>query len=373
MKIVLVSEYYYPNIGGVEIVFQNLAEQLAKKHDVHIVTCKLKGTKNEEVFNNVHIHRIFTFPFADRYFFPFFSIFKLLKISRNADIIHGTLYNAAFPAWFCGKVLRKKIILTVHEVLGDRLTKVFEISKISAFFHMFLEKIILKLKFDYYICVSDSAKRDLEKLKIPKNKIRRIYNGISDDLYNFKCKDKPDLRKELNLPEKSFLYLYFGRPGVSKGLEYLIRAIPEIILKIPESKFILILGNKPLSRYNLILDLINKLKIEKNIILYPSKPLSELKKYIRACDLGVIPSLSEGFGFTAAECCALGIPVAVSKVDSLPEVVCGKVIFMEPKNPKSISQAVINAYRKRFDEIPAKKFSWISNASEHEEVYILRR
>ena len=46
MKILFVLENYTPHIGGVEIVFKNLSEGLAKLgHDISIVTHRLKGTK----------------------------------------------------------------------------------------------------------------------------------------------------------------------------------------------------------------------------------------------------------------------------------------------------------------------------------------
>ena len=46
MKILFVLENYIPHIGGVEVVFKNLAEGLVKLgHDVFLITHRLKGTK----------------------------------------------------------------------------------------------------------------------------------------------------------------------------------------------------------------------------------------------------------------------------------------------------------------------------------------
>ena len=42
MKILFVIENYPPHIGGVEALFKNLAEGLAKKHEVTIITHKPK-------------------------------------------------------------------------------------------------------------------------------------------------------------------------------------------------------------------------------------------------------------------------------------------------------------------------------------------
>ena len=39
-----------------------------------------------------------------------------IKLAKDNDIIHTTTYNAAFPAFLIGKISRKKIIITVHEI-----------------------------------------------------------------------------------------------------------------------------------------------------------------------------------------------------------------------------------------------------------------
>ena len=57
---------------------------------------------------------------------------------------------------------------------------------------------------------------------------------------------------------------------------------------------------------------------------------SELQSYIAASDCIVVPSLSESFGFAAAEACAMGKPIVASNVASLPEVVSARFILIEP-------------------------------------------
>lgn len=56
----------------------------------------------------------------------------------------------------------------------------------------------------------------------------------------------------------------------------------------------------------------------------------------------MVPSLVEGFGFAAAETCALGKEIIVTNAAALPEVVSGKVRFVEPSSPFDIVQAVVD-------------------------------
>jgi len=48
---------------------------------------------------------------------------------------------------------------------------------------------------------------------------------------------------------------------VSKGLEYLIRAIPEVIRKIPEVQFLLIIGNEPRERRMEIIKMVQNIDL----------------------------------------------------------------------------------------------------------------
>lgn len=101
MKIVYVLENYEPHIGGVEIVFKQLAEHFASdsQNEVHVITHRLPGTPKEEVKEGVKIHRISVPPFLSRYFFTFLAIPTALKVTKGADIIHTTTYNSCLMEW----------------------------------------------------------------------------------------------------------------------------------------------------------------------------------------------------------------------------------------------------------------------------------
>jgi D-inositol-3-phosphate glycosyltransferase len=369
MKILFILENYYPHIGGVEIIFQNLCEGLAKLgHDVRIITHRLKNTKKYEVLNGVKINRISCL--KSRYLFTFFAIPSSIKFAKKYDMIHTTTFNGAFPAWLASKRTKKKCMITIHEVWIKKWYELTEMNYINAKIHDILESFIYLLKFDKYITVSNSTKKQLEKIKVKKEKIKVIHNGVDYNHWNPKKYDGKKVRKQLNL-ENNFIYLFSGRPGVSKGLEYLIKAVPLISKLIPNSKLLAIVSKDKdyKKRYEYIKKLIKQLKIERNVILHDPVPYKELPNYIKAADCIVVPSLAEGFGFAAAEACAMGKPVVASNTTSLPEVVSGKYVLVKTRSPDGISKGVEMVYNNKTIKTPLKKFLLKTNIEKHVKLY----
>ncbi|HEX2084677.1 MAG TPA: glycosyltransferase family 1 protein [Solirubrobacteraceae bacterium] len=82
----------------------------------------------------------------------------------------------------------------------------------------------------------------------------------------------------------------------------------------------------------------------------------------------VLPSLYEGFGLTALEAMACGVPVVVADRGGLPEVVGDVGRLVDPEDPGAIARAVVDAASSAPDRIAAveraRRFSWERTARE---------
>jgi len=358
MNILFVLEYYLPHIGGAEVLFKNLCEGLAGRgHEVAIITSKLRNTRDFEVMNGVTIYRVKVPQKGARYWFTFLSLPKALKLAKRASLIHTTTYNAAFPAWLASKLRGKKSVITVHEVFGSKWQELVGMSWSTAKLHQFLERLIVALPFDKYVSVSGYTGSCLGRFRVDRRRLEVIHNGIDYELFNPNRADGKVVRRELGLSDK-FIYMYYGRPGISKGVEYLVQSVPLISRSLPKAKLLMLLAEEPRDRYENIKRMVADLNIEDEIMLLHPVPRNELPNYIAASDCVVVPSLSEGFGFTAAEACVMERPVVASDVASLPEVVSGKYILVEPRNPEAIAQGVKRVYEGEIEESERKLFSW---------------
>jgi D-inositol-3-phosphate glycosyltransferase len=370
MRILYVTEYFEPHIGGVEVVFGSIVKRMiASGQDVKVITSRIDQTKEEEISSDgIKIYRVNVPHRGDRYWFTILSIPKIWNLSKNADIIHTTTWNAAFPSWLIGKLRHKPCLLTVHET-NRPIWQYVDIHGLSLGLHKLYENMLFSLHFDKYTSVSQYTKNCMVQFfKISPGKIEVIYNGIDYSLFDPGKADGSKIREKLGLGTR-FVYLYFGRPGVTKGLEYLIRAVPIINQKIPGSRLLLILAKDPQDRYQNTKAMIKELKIEEEVILFDPVSRTELPNYISASDCVVIPSLSEGFGFSAAEACAMDKPLVVTNVAALPEVVSGEHVLIEPRSADEIAEGVYKIAHKEASKIPKKFFSWNQSAEDYLKVY----
>lgn len=167
------------------------------------------------------------------------------------------------------------------------------------------------------------------------------------------------------------------------GLEYLIEAIGIVKKKYPSIRLELI-GDGPLK--NKMIEQINSLGLNNEITLHGFiNQNSAWEKYIsilNSLDVYTVTSIldSDTFGVAGVEASACGIPVIVSDVGGLPEVIKNNVtgIVVPPKNSFAIAEAIISlienknqridmgiAGKRRVDE----NYDWKKNVAQMMDVY----
>jgi L-malate glycosyltransferase len=157
------------------------------------------------------------------------------------------------------------------------------------------------------------------------------------------------------------------------GIADLIQAFAKIHQLYPNSD-LLIVGDGPQRKeYE---ELTRKLKIDDVTTFTGRVPNDKVPEYINKMDIFAVPSTedSESFGVAAVESMACGVPVVVSNVGGLPEVVLeGKTGFVVDKeNPDQLSDAfsrLLNNVELRstmglngIEHVKAN-YNWVDNAN----------
>jgi glycosyltransferase involved in cell wall biosynthesis len=76
----------------------------------------------------------------------------------------------------------------------------------------------------------------------------------------------------------------------------------------------------------------------------------EIFSAIKGFDIAVVPSRLEGFGLSAVEAMAAGIPLIASNVDALAEVVLDSEtgLLFEPEKPNDLANKIAQLFRSPF-------------------------
>lgn len=363
MRIAYIVEYFPPHIGGVETLFDNLTRGVAKKHDVDVLTMAIPGAAREERSAGRTIHRVRC---HSRYEFPF-KVREGVRMIEKADVVHTTTFMGAGNTWLSRQFADKPTVLTFHESWRDLYFKIHPPH--AAAFNYTMEWLTrFFYRNDTIVTPSNYTRDALIGLGVPGHNVHVIPHGIDHKIF----KPKGDRAIDTDAPT----YMFIGRPGVTKGLDYLLEAVPRIAREIPDAKFIVVVSkyDKEYRRYATRID--NLVKEGKAIQMEPLQPQTRMASVVRSADVVCVPSLSEGFGFSAVEAQACGVPVVASHAGSLPEVVSGGVL-VEPKNPKAMADAVIKLLsdektRARLGSRGArftKRFTWERSVREHLKLY----
>ncbi|MBT8189525.1 MAG: glycosyltransferase family 4 protein, partial [Bacteroidia bacterium] len=359
MKILFILENYYPNIGGVETLFKNLSESLVKNgYEVTVLTNRFSNDLPlREDINGVKVIRT---PLKNRYLFTLLAFFPAVKLAGKFDLIHTTSYNAAIPAFFAGLVRRKKTIITFHEVWGRLWFDLPFMSKTVLWLHYLFEKMLLKFPFYKFVAVSEYTKSRLVEEGIPKEKIRMIHNGIDYDDYPVRLNHENSGK---------FRFLYFGRLGISKGLDILLQSIDMLARERDDFEVVLIIPKTPVKFHNVILGHISRLNLDNHIIIKSELSADDLASEINSCDAVVVPSYSEGFCYSAVECMAMQVPLISSGGGALSEVVNGQHIQSASISPESFKDAMVKAMNNEWDYTERKSYHLHDSVDNYMKMY----
>lgn len=143
---------------------------------------------------------------------------------------------------------------------------------------------------------------------------------------------------------KPYRLLFVGRVCFDKGIKELLRSLYLLNQSRPDDFFLDIVG--PLSDLgsNTLEKLIQDCGAGKFVKYHGTVPFgNELFEFYKKAAVYILPSYHEGMPHSVWEAMSQGTPVIVSRIDGLKDFFEDErdIIFIEPRNPKSIEYAVI--------------------------------
>lgn len=356
-RIAMILPHFHPYVGGGEKLFYEIAKGLVKEgHDVHVVAEKVD--EEHSGYKEIEGIKIWYCPWKSAFGHPFPKRRDIEPHIAWCDIAHTSTYTTTPIVSKLARKYKKPSVITIHEVRGPMWFKADTF--IRALIFWMVEQVTVKKKFSVYHAVSDASKRDTERYTKRKNVVR-VYNCNEFDASE--ADPDFDVREYFGIKKDSNIFLYYGRPGKTKGIDVYRDALISLMKEnsLPENiKFCFILGKEPADLRKIFEEQIQKAGLSDRVLIRPSLDRSKLAAAIMQANTVVVPSLTEGFGFSALEACLLGRPLVHSDGGALPEVVYGQCLSFTNGDAMDLKNKLLEVIQKgesAFTRIPEKRFT----------------
>ena len=310
MKIMIVTDCFFPSFGGIESHIHYLSSQLAKMgNKVYVVTHLAKNDVSNKIikdrYDNYSLIKIpgnviYRFGADISLSYRSFKCLSQLINEIKPDIIHGqsVLSFLVFQAMILAKRNNIPFVITKHSLIFRNH------SLINSFLNnQFNPLSLLKRYVAGTFSVSKSARNEIP-FKTGKDII--IYNGIDKNEIDPKV-DPEMIRGELGINAENKIIGFVSRLIEKKGVYDFI----ELFSMLEKYKNIkgVIVGDGP-ERENMI-KVIEKKGLTNQIILVGNKPHKNIGNYYQIFDLFFLPSKTEGLGIVLLEAMMFNvIPIA---------------------------------------------------------------
>jgi rhamnosyl/mannosyltransferase len=322
MKILNLTKFYYPKLGGMETVVKNITESNIKNGFVSDVLCSNDSKRTvQETINKSNVlksSRLFSFKSAS--ICPFMPWQLKTKLNNQYDILHVHFPDpmTALSLFLC-KPSTPFVIHWHSDIIKQKNL-------------MLLYGPLQKWCLDhskYIIVTSEEYFKHSHDLVPYRDKIKVIPIGIeSDKKFNIK------------MPSQVKTILSVGRLTDYKGFSYLIEAANYL----PDNYQIKIIGDGELR--DVLNVQIEKLKLNNKVQLLGSISNEKLDQMYSSSDLFCLPSVlkSEAFGVVLLEAMSNGLPLVTCNIDgsgvSWVNQQNSTGLNVKPRDPKALAEAI---------------------------------
>ncbi|XP_034185413.1 phosphatidylinositol glycan anchor biosynthesis class A isoform X3 [Osmia lignaria lignaria] len=368
-KICMVSDFFYPNMGGVEEHIFNLSQcLLGFGHKVVVLTHSYGDRIGVRYMTNgLKVYYIPVKVFYNQCVLPTMicsiPLIRYIFIREEIQIVHGhSAFSAlAHEGMLIGRLMGLKTTFTDHSLFGFADASAILTNK-------FLE--ISLSDCNHCICVSHTGKENtVLRANVLKEKVSVIPNAVDTTLF------MPDIAKR----DDNFITIVIvSRLVYRKGVDLLARIIPDICSRYDNVQF-LIAGDGP-KRW-LIEEVRERNLLQHRVTLLGSLEHSQVRHVLNKGHIFLNTSLTEAYCMAIVEAAACGLQVVSTKVGGIPEVLPEDLIYLVEPTVQALIEGLefaIKDYREGNTKCPFEMnkrislfYNWFNITKRTEIVYDL--
>jgi glycosyltransferase involved in cell wall biosynthesis len=361
----VVTGTFHPEPGGPSTYLYNLLGDLVQRgHEVVVITYGDLEDKYDYPYPVIRISRQQPIPVRLIKF-----VYRILSIGDRYDLLFVSGYG--FPAAIANFVLKKPLVMKlVSDFAWEFCTRHgWVTNKVSDFQHegYSFKVSLLKAIQSFYvkrariiIVPSNYVKNLVQGWGIPKDRIVVIYNAIQQP--DVLGAGKREARAILGFPEDERMLITVGRLILLKRIDQIVRMMPQL-----GNVKLIVVGDgperKPLER------LVASLNLRDRVLLTGQVSQDKIPLCLRASDLFVLNSETEGLSHVLLEAMAVGIPIIATDAGGNPEVIEDGVngLLVPIDNQEKLKEAILMVLQdkelaedfvKRSKEKVAQTFAW---------------
>ncbi|MCL4338134.1 glycosyltransferase family 4 protein [Patescibacteria group bacterium] len=292
----------------------------------------------------------------------FYRKYKAVHINNMPDFL---IFSSFIP-----KSLGTKVILDLHDPMPELYMSKYHTDKNNLTVRLLCRLEGISMGFADKILTANESFRSIFLQRHPeiKGKISVILNCPDPRIFNSQHSTNNIKRKSDNsqlippqrdpasggttLHPQQFILMYMGTVEKRFGLDIVIGALPELIKKIPNIKFVLIPKIEDEGKYfhNFKFQISN-FKLEKYVQILPPLPLEKIADKLQEADIGIV--LAKNGVFTEnifpvklLEFIQMGIPVIATRTKTLAGFFDDRQIaFLKENSPEEFARIVLNLYK----------------------------
>lgn len=258
--------------------------------------------------------------------------------SDPPDVVHTHLFHADLAGRLAAALTgRVRLIHTVHVAERRPLPWRFAWAAMT-------------MRATTCVCVSRGVREHwLRHTGLPAGRCVVIPNGVDAGRFRPDAQARRRLRSEWGVNPSDAVFAMVGRLDDQKGVDVLLDAV-DSLARSGRAPDVVIAGDGP--RRDLVREFIAAGQAQRRVRWLGFR--DDVPDVLSAADVLVMPSRWEGFGLSAAEAMAAGLPVVASRVAGLEEVVAdGRTgLLIPPGDADALTAAMI---RTRDDELLRKR------------------